>query len=166
MGMFDWFRRVAAGNNPEATTAVTQPLAGAANPAESEVGGLDFYKAIAAHQRWKVRLSAYVKGESNEQLNWQVICKDDQCDLGKWLHHDARVPHAQFSLFTRLIEEHAEFHRRAGEVVQLTDEGLQDAALKLVTNGDYARASHKVIGTLSQLFLALSEFHKPGSTQH
>ncbi len=164
MGLFDWFRRAAAGHTQETITA-DQTLVGDAGPPGSEVGGLDFYKAIEAHQRWKVRLSSYIKGESNEKLDWQVICKDDQCALGKWLHHDARVPHSEFELFTLLIEQHAEFHRRAGEVVQLTDEGMQDAALKLVTNGDYARASHKVIASLSQLYMRLSEFNKPGSKQ-
>lgn len=52
------------------------------------------------------------------------------------LHHEARVPNAQRTLLTRLIEEQAEFHRQAGEVVQLTDAGLQDAALKRLTHGD------------------------------
>lgn len=157
MGLFDWFRRVAAGGQPQHGGADDAAASPPPDGASAEIEGLDFYKAIEAHQRWKVRLAAYVRGESGEKLDWQVICLDDRCALGQWLHSGIAVPSAQTALFTRLIGEHAEFHRRAGEVVQSADAGQRDAALKLINNGDYARASHKVIATMSQLYLALAE---------
>jgi hypothetical protein len=155
MGMLDWFRRRAradatAPGDDAADTALAERGA-------AEYGGLDFYKAIEAHQRWKVRLAAHIRGESTERLDWQVVCRDDQCALGQWLHQGARVPEAQHAMFTRLIAEHAEFHRRAGEVVQLVDDGQRERALRQITNGDYARASHRVVASLSQLFLELNE---------
>jgi hypothetical protein len=157
MNMLDWFRKLAVGDRQE--FEVSAPTASEAQ--HSDVGGLNFYTAIEAHQRWKVRLSAYVKGQSEEKLDWKILCKDDACPLGGWLHHEARVPNAQRPLLTRLIEEHAEFHRQAGEVVQLTDAGLQDAALKRLTHGDYARASNKIIASLSQLYLQLTNADQP-----
>ena len=154
MGMFDWFRRLArGGTDPEPKD--TGPGPGLAGATETEAGGLDFYKAIEAHQRWKVRLSAYVTGESDERLDWTVICRDDQCALGQWLHGGARPPDGHEGLFSRLVQEHAQFHQYAGEVVQLADRGDKEAAQKLIGTGAYARASRQVIASLSQLFLAL-----------
>jgi hypothetical protein len=51
-------------------------------------------------------------------------------------------------------------------VVTLAQSGARESALHAVARGDYARISHKVVSTLSELYLALSEFQKPGSTQH
>ena len=153
MGMFDWFRRLTGqGDAAPGNRDAAPPSA-----AETEAGGLDFYKAIEAHQRWKVRLSAYVNGESAESLDWTVICRDDQCALGQWLHGGARAPMGHEGLFSRLVEEHAQFHQCAGEVVQLADRGNKDAALKLIGTGAYARASRQVISSLGQLFLAIRE---------
>lgn len=152
MGMFDWFRRLARG---DAESEPKDTGLGSGSTGATEAGGLDFYKAIEAHQRWKVRLSAYVAGESDERLDWTVICRDDQCALGQWLHGGARAPHGHEALFSRLVQEHAQFHQYAGEVVQLADRGDKDAAQKLIGTGAYARASRQVIASLSQLFLAL-----------
>ncbi len=155
MGMLDWFRRRARAD--DATAGDDAPDDALAERGAAAYGGLDFYKAIEAHQRWKVRLAEHIRGASSERLDWQVVCRDDQCALGQWLHQGARVPEAQHALFTRLLGEHAEFHRRAGEVVQLVDDGAREQALRQLTSGDYARASHRVVASLSQLFLALNE---------
>ena len=157
MGMLDWFRRRARAEAPSTSSAVEAADAALAERGAAAYGGLDFYKAIEAHQRWKVRLAEHIRGASTERLDWQVVCRDDQCALGQWLHQGARVPAAQHALFTRLLGEHAEFHRRAGEVVQLVDDGERERALRQLTSGDYARASHRVVASLSQLFLALNE---------
>ncbi len=47
---------------------------------------LDFMGAIEAHIRWKVRLESYISGEGREQLDPDVVGKDNQCALGKWIY--------------------------------------------------------------------------------
>jgi hypothetical protein len=39
--------------------------------------------------KWKGRLQNYVDGTSKEQLDPMIICRDDQCALGKWIHGPA-----------------------------------------------------------------------------
>lgn len=64
------------------------------------------------------------------------------------------MPLAQFGLFKRLLEEQAEFHRQAGEVVRLIQSGAGESACTEPAKGQYARISHKVISTLSELFIS------------
>jgi hypothetical protein len=159
MALIDWIRRNL--NRPQSPDSrlpdSVLPTMADAEQAQDSYGGLNFYSAIQSHQKWKSRLTSYVRGESDEKLDAATICLDDRCPLGRWLHHDASVPHAQFGIFQRLIEEHAEFYRRAAEVVTLAQSGARESALHAVARGDYARISHKVVRTLSELYRALSE---------
>ncbi len=142
-----------AADSRPAESALPSPIA--AGRGESRDGGMNFYSAIQSHQDWKARLGAYARGDSHEELDVATVCRDDRCALGLWLHHDAHVPLAQFGLFNRLLDEHAEFHRRAGEVLRLIQSGEGESARLELAKGQYARLSHKVIATLSELHLAV-----------
>ncbi len=49
-------------------------------------GEFNFMNAIEAHVRWKVRLEAYINGTNEEELDADVVCRDDQCMLGQWIY--------------------------------------------------------------------------------
>ncbi len=129
----------------------------------SERSGLDFYSAIATHQRWKNRLKDVVSGRSQESLDPAVVGRCDACDLGIWLEaqaNDARIP---AHLMDQLKQEHAQFHSLAADIIRLTDQGRNEEAMQaLRTDAPYNRASHRVARLLSQIYFELSEFHKPG----
>jgi hypothetical protein len=62
----------------------------------------------------------------------------------------------------RLKQEHAQFHKLAAEVIGMSDRGLKHQAMEaLRTDAPYSRTSHRVTKLLSQIYLELSEFHKP-----
>lgn len=126
-----------------------------------EVAGLDFYSAIATHQRWKNRLKDVVRGQSQETLVAAVVARSDVCVLGQWLatqQGNARIP---AHLMAELQEEHAAFHRIAADIIRLADQGQTQQALDaLRTDAPYSRVSHRVTKLLSQIFLELSEFHQ------
>lgn len=129
--------------------------------APPEVAGLDFYSAIATHQRWKNRLKDVVRGQSQETLDATVVARSDVCALGQWLttqQGNARIP---ANLMSALQDEHAEFHRLAADIIRLADHGQTQQALEaLRTDAPYNRVSHRVTRLLSQIFLELSEFHQ------
>ena len=78
MSALDWFKRI-----------LGQPGEAAAQPpadASMELAGLNFMTAIEAHIKWKSRLESYIQGTSTEDLKVEVICRDDQCPLGKWIY--------------------------------------------------------------------------------
>jgi len=117
---------------------------------ETIVGSIDVMEAINAHVRWKMRLEKYLNGTSEEQLDPQVICRDDQCVLGKWIHGPAHEHFQNDDGFKTLRSDHAQFHVVAGKVVtsvQAKDKATAEALMK----NEYMQASRKVVHDLTEL---------------
>ena len=107
-------------------------------------------EAITAHVNWKVRLQKYVDGKSEEKLDPMVVCRDDQCDLGKWIHGPATKHFHDDQSFRELRADHAQFHYVAANVVRYMQEGDEGGARALL-KGEYARVSHHVLMLLNEL---------------
>jgi hypothetical protein len=111
---------------------------------------INISEAIDVHMKWKERLQNYVDGTSKEQLDPMVICRDDQCELGKWILGPALQYFHDDAGFDKLRSDHANFHFVACSVVmKVKDNDLagSDALLK----NEYARASRDVIQDLTEL---------------
>jgi hypothetical protein len=85
--------------------------------------GLDIETAKFAHENWKLRLLAYLEGKSSEEFSPEVICFDDRCDLGKWIHGQGKAKLGVFPGFTALTGHHKMFHYAASNVVSLQNAG-------------------------------------------
>jgi hypothetical protein len=174
MSWLDWLRKkvdtttaesgASHGAGPEAEDDLPDPPMSGGDNTSSELAGLDFYSAIATHQRWKNRLKGVVTGQTPESLDAAVVGRCDACALGMWLETqsgNARVPP---HLLEQLKLEHAQFHELAANIIRLSDQGRTEEALQgLRTDAPYNRTSHRVIGLLSRIYLELSEFHKPNT---
>jgi hypothetical protein len=153
MGLMDWFTR-----SPEAAPK-TMP-AGPLPTAEDkgvEVGGLNFKSAVDAHMKWKIRLDAYINGTSKEDLKVEVVCRDDQCPLGKWIYSRGGGEFGYSETFFDMKAHHANFHRCAGNVLAAAQAGEKEEALQLLHHGDYVRASERVKKLLSRLFVLVAD---------
>lgn len=106
--------------------------------------------AITAHMKWKGRLQDYLDGTSQEKLDPMVICRDDQCVLGKWIHGPAVNHFGGDEGFNKLRSDHAQFHFVAGNVVKKVQENDMAAAQVLMKN-EYSQASREVIHDLTEL---------------
>ncbi|MEW6164627.1 MAG: CZB domain-containing protein [Pseudomonadota bacterium] len=110
---------------------------------------MNFDDAIAAHIKWKVRLSQFIDGTSTEQLKSDTICKDNLCDLGKWIYGDGKkyqtLPH-----YKDLVGKHANFHRCAAEVVKKVETGDR-AGAKASLGGTFAAASKETVTAIMEL---------------
>ena len=160
MGIKDWFRqRLSESREALDTQLPPTSIRKGGGPAQEdredsgEAAGLDFRTAIEAHQRWKSRLLERLEGRSDEKLDWRVVCRDDQCPLGQWLHGAGAAKLGEQPLFQALRGTHADFHHAAGEIVQLADGGETGRATEELQRGRYARLSLKVQGQLAQLYL-------------
>jgi methyl-accepting chemotaxis protein len=115
---------------------------------QSEVAGLDFDGAIAAHSKWKQRLLDYVAG-GGEKLDPAVVGRDDQCALGCWIQGDGRALRGN-SKYTELKGEHAGFHRSAADVIRTQLAGNSDSARAKIS-GEFSSRSARVIGLLESM---------------
>lgn len=107
-------------------------------------------ECIDAHMKWKGRLQKYLDGTSEEQLDPMVVCRDDQCVLGKWIHGPALNYFHNDEGFHKLRADHANFHFVAGTVVKKIQEN-DFAGSDALMRSDYARASRDVIQDLTEL---------------
>ncbi len=151
MGLLDWFKALSRGEDAGSSD---KPQAGAIKE-EGQIEGLDFVAAIEAHRKWKERLADYVQGTSGEKLDPHVICRDDQCALGKWIYAAGSSHSSHLSLFHLLKARHAQFHVAASQVVEQVQEGRRERADSLLAEGDFPRCSREVQTLLSRLYLEL-----------
>jgi hypothetical protein len=110
---------------------------------------VNILEAINAHVHWKVRLLSYRNGLSEENLEPAQVCRDDLCDLGKWIHGAAKHVFLGYDEFMELQEKHAYFHAVAGKVVQHVQEQNYASADKLLAS-EYSRASREVVQALAE----------------
>ena len=121
------------------------PAAAAAVLAE-----IDIDTAIAAHENWKLRLQNYLDGKSSEDLKPEVVCQDDRCDLGKWLHGAGKMRLGAYPAFSVLIARHKYFHVQASTVVALSQAGNRKMAAHALESS-YRHASSQVMLLLKEL---------------
>jgi len=111
---------------------------------------INIMDAINAHVLWKIRLEKYLNGTSEETLDPKVICRDDQCKLGKWIHGPGLKHFHNDDGFMTLRDDHAQFHLIASNVVTKVQENDTDTARELL-EGEYLKTSHKVVHDLTEL---------------
>jgi hypothetical protein len=156
MGMLDWFKSIVRGED-SAPAPAASPAAAGANDKESELAGLNFKTAVDAHMKWKVRLESYINGTSTEELKVDVVCRDDQCPLGKWIYDKGGEKFGFSETFFDMKAHHALFHRSAGGVLTAAQSGDKAGAMKLLHGGDYVKASERVKMLLARMFVIASE---------
>jgi methyl-accepting chemotaxis protein len=111
---------------------------------------IDISDCINAHMKWKGRLQNYLDGTSEEKLDPMIVCRDDQCVLGKWIHGPALKHFHNDEGFHKLRSDHANFHFVAGTVIKKVQENDIPGSDALMKN-EYARASRDVIQGLTEL---------------
>jgi hypothetical protein len=152
MGIFDWLKGVSTGDADE------QDAPSTGNEGQGAViGGLNFMTAIDAHMKWKTRLEDYIHGSSKEDLRVEVISRDDECALGKWVHGPGGQQFADIDTFGEMKEQHAQFHACAGRVLGVAQSGRKEDALRMLQHGDYVRASERVKMLLARLYVKIAE---------
>jgi hypothetical protein len=151
MGILDWFKRKSNSDSyNETTLPSSEDLV--FETGKEEVAGLNFKTAIEAHMQWKHRLKAVIEGNSKEQLDPSVICRDDQCVLGKWIYGEGIKRYMANGVFRELREHHAQFHRCAGEVLRVAQTGALSDAEKMLNTGEYLQTSVQVALSLGKLY--------------
>ncbi len=109
----------------------------------------DFDQAIEAHRQWKVLLRQAIA--EGAKLDADVICRDDRCRLGKWLHGSGGHRWGAQPGFVALLQKHAEFHDVAGTVARQINAGAMDNAERMIGSGSrFAQVSNEVCTLLTR----------------
>jgi len=132
------------------TTGPASELGLDAKSAAAILAEIDIDTAIAAHENWKLRLQNYLNGNSTETLQPEVICLDDRCDLGKWLHGPGGQRLGKYPAFSVLVARHKYFHVQASNVVALAQTNDKAKAMQTL-EGSYRHASSQVVLLLKEL---------------
>ncbi|MBP6902866.1 MAG: cache domain-containing protein [Burkholderiaceae bacterium] len=131
---------------PAASGAVA--VAAAPVPA-TPAADFDFDSAIQAHRDWKVKLRKAI-GEQG-QVDAEALCRDDRCPLGRWLHGPGGRRWGGRPVFQALVDKHAQFHQRAGEVAQRINAADYERARSLLgAESAFSAASTEVVTLLTQ----------------
>jgi hypothetical protein len=154
MGLFDWFSALSKGE--ETTAAAHAPQLGGIKE-HAHIQGLDFVSAIEAHRKWKARLAEYADGTSKETLDHSVICRDDQCALGKWIYSEGQTFTGHLPLFHQIKAKHAQFHISAAQVVEMIHTDRKEEAVKNLLDGEFSKNSRDVQTLLSQLYIHMKQ---------
>jgi hypothetical protein len=111
---------------------------------------LDFDKVITAHAQWKTKFRAAISQQ--EQLKADTIARDDMCELGKWIYAEGKAVLGQSHEFAKLVSEHKQFHRCAGDVAHIINQRRFEAATENIgPKSAFTQASNKVIATLGRM---------------
>ncbi|HKB60439.1 MAG TPA: CZB domain-containing protein [Gallionellaceae bacterium] len=148
MGLLDWFKSAAGAAGDRGDISAVKLDQGES----AEVAGLDFQAAVSAHQKWKTRLQACIDGTNEEKLDAEVIGRDDQCVLGKWIYGEGMATFGEGAAFKDLQSAHAEFHRVAAMVLNAVYDGRKEEAGQLLASR-FSQASVRVLGLLANLFV-------------
>jgi hypothetical protein len=120
---------------------------------------MNWMEIISAHVMWKQRLTAYLSGKSQEQLDPETIKLDDRCALGKWIYGEGK-PMEVLPGYEEVRSLHATFHQNAAQVVSLHLSG-NTAQAQALLSGDYSRLSeklkHRILGLSHQVKSASSD---------
>ncbi|MCS6988412.1 MAG: CZB domain-containing protein [Chloroherpetonaceae bacterium] len=148
-----WLSKLTQNQNANETAQLeTIPEPEVVDPVEAEAAGLNFHTAIVSHQNWKARFKAMIESGVAEALNPDVIARDDQCAVGKWIHGVAKERFGNHPLWEKLRGDHAFFHTCASRVLVMIIRGEKQKALQEIQQGAYARASNDVIMDLAMFY--------------
>jgi methyl-accepting chemotaxis protein len=89
--------------------------------------------------------------DKHEKVDAGSIGKDNCCDLGKFLHGAGKAQLGALPSYALCVAKHAEFHREAGRVAQVINDGKYAEADKLLDGKTYAAASFAVVTAIGTM---------------
>ena len=125
MSILSWFKHVT--EDSTGADLMEQPLT--FGEGEEVFSGLNMREALDAHMAWTNRLEGKITGENKEELDVVAVASDCECKLGRWIHGEAKRQFGQEPDLEELRRVHADFHLKAGEILNNVTNGQEKDAL-------------------------------------
>lgn len=115
----------------------------------------DWKHAIDTHANWNLAFFERIRGQG-KPLNWRVVCRDDLCQLGRWLHRHRHTCTPELRpRYEEAMHAHAQFHHMAGTLARRAEqEGDVANVLAELQDGELADQSARLIDLLKALSTA------------
>jgi methyl-accepting chemotaxis protein len=111
---------------------------------------MNFDDAISAHSQWKQKLATYI-AKPDRSLNAVEVASDNKCALGQWLYGEGKK-HSSLPEFSKLVSEHAHFHRAASNIIKKADSGANvTQEIALGSSSEFATASSAVVQAIMSM---------------
>jgi len=124
MSILSWFKQVTEDHSN--TELLDRPMT--FGEGEEIFRGLNMKDALDAHMSWTRRLEGKLTGENTEELDVANVASDCECKLGKWIHGPARDEFGGNNDYDLLRRIHADFHLKAGEILNNVVNGDRESA--------------------------------------
>ena len=106
--------------------------------------------AVQKHAEWKTKLRAAIS--KHEKMDVKTLTKDNCCELGKWLHGEARAKFRPLGSHGECIQKYAAFHVEVAKTATAVNEKKFIAAEAMLGVG---AAYAQVSSALSVAFMRL-----------
>ncbi|MBL8511278.1 MAG: CZB domain-containing protein [Betaproteobacteria bacterium] len=104
---------------------------------------MNLNEAIEKHAAWKTKFRRAIS--EHQTLDVATIAKDNCCDLGKWLHGEAKTLYGHTKGLLVCIDRHAAFHKEASMVAEtINHKKFTEASTMLEAGTSYSSASNAV----------------------
>jgi hypothetical protein len=116
----------------------------------TEIVLMDLNSAIEKHAEWKTKFRSAISKQ--QSMDAGTISKDNCCELGKWLHGEAKAKFSSLQTHSACVAKHAAFHLEAGKVAQaINAKKFSQADAMLNAGTPYTSASSAVGVAILQL---------------
>ena len=104
---------------------------------------MDLNTAIQKHAEWKFKFRHALL--ANQAMDADAISKDNNCEMGKWLHGEAAALYGKTPAYAKCLADHAAFHIEAAKVAKAVNALNKDEVEKRISaETAFSEASKKV----------------------
>lgn len=75
---------------------------------------MDLNTAVQKHAEWKTKLRSAIAKQ--QQMDIVTLSRDDCCELGQWLHGEARARFGTLGAHADCVHKHQAFHNEVAKV--------------------------------------------------
>ncbi len=105
-------------------------------------------EALTSHSEWKEIFAAAIS--ARQKMDSHLISEAGACELGIWLDEISKQKCAALPSYSRLVQNHNEFHQEAGKIAELINRSEFHYALsKLNNDSPYTSASHSIFAAIT-----------------
>ncbi len=105
---------------------------------------MNFEEARKKHAEWRVKFRSAITTKAT--LDATAIAKDNCCDLGKWLHGEAKTKYAALPSYQECVKKHANFHLEASKIAGVINAKKYDEAQSMLGIGTGFSSASGAIG--------------------